>query len=92
MTKMAYEIVKVHTEPYNSEHESDITKVKLANYEELSVADVVDNIDEGSAYYFTAKNGRKPEVESVHPTGRDPYIRTKANDVTSDNLLSLDRF
>lgn len=89
---MRYEIVKVHTDPNDTKYESDITKVQLANRDKLTVATVVDNIDDGYAYYFTAKNGHEPEVESVHPAGHEPYIRTKANDVTSDNLLSLERF
>lgn len=89
---MSFEIVWVHTEPSNATDESNITKVKLANYDVLTVAAVVNNIDHGYAYYFTARNGRKPAVEAVHPFGRDPYIRTKANSVTSDNLLNLRRF
>lgn len=32
------------------------------------------------------------EVESVHPQYGAPYIRTKANYTTKDNLLSLPRF
>lgn len=89
---MKYEIVKVHTEPENAKDESGITKVKLSNSDVLKVSTVVYNIDNGTDYYFTASNGSQPEVESVHPDNSSAYIRTKPNNITSDNLLSLDRF
>ncbi|MFS1239417.1 DUF3892 domain-containing protein [Lactiplantibacillus plantarum] len=89
---MSYEIVKVHTDNSFDTDESDIKKVQLLDRSEETVAQVVTFIDQSLEYYFTSREGNKTEVETVHPTYRDPYIRTKANQTTYDNLLSLPRF
>lgn len=89
---MAYEIVKVSLKSVFSPSESDIERVKLSDGIIEPVSQVVDFIDSGFEYYFTSSNRQKTEVETVHPSNSDPYIRTKANQTTSDNLLSLPRF
>ena len=74
---MAYRIVAIRTKYSFSDTADDIIAVKL---------------DFGSTYYYTDNLGIKSEVESVHPQYGAPYIRTKANYTTKDNLLSLPRF
>ncbi|WP_413476746.1 DUF3892 domain-containing protein [Latilactobacillus fuchuensis] len=89
---MAYEIVKVSVKNVFSPSESDIERVKLSDGTIETVPQVVNFIDRSFDYYFTSSNGHKTEVETVHPSNSEPYIRTKANQTTSDNLLSLPRF
>ncbi|ARW21859.1 DUF3892 domain-containing protein [Levilactobacillus brevis] len=89
---MEFEIVKVHTTTYFESNESDIQKVRLSDGSDELVEQVVRYIDNNFEYYFTSREGLKTKVETVHPSYSDPYIRTKANQITSDNLLSLPRF
>ncbi|MEQ6218255.1 DUF3892 domain-containing protein [Levilactobacillus brevis] len=53
---------------------------------------ILNLFDNNFEYYFTSREGLKTKVETVHLAYSDPYIRTKANQITSDNLLSLPRF
>lgn len=69
-----------------------ITHVKLYGGQVQTKADVVRYISSGYQYYYTRVDGSKAEVEVVRPSGREPYIRTKGNHTTKDNLLSLPRF
>lgn len=89
---MAFEIVAVSTKSSYASSESDIEKVRLSGGTIESVSEVVRYIDSGYEYYFTSSQGRRTDVETVHPSYSDPYIRTKANQTTSDNLLNLPRF
>ncbi|AZZ61425.1 DUF3892 domain-containing protein [Oenococcus sp. UCMA 16435] len=59
----------------------------------LKVLDLFMEIGQGNHFFYTDHYGRESEVEAVdldNPNGG--YIRTKTNDTTIDNLLSLDRF
>ncbi len=70
-----------------------ITHVRLQDGKVETVKEVVKWIDHPfEYYYFTESDGSKAIVETVHPTGRDPYIRTAKNDSILDNLLSLPKF
>ncbi|CAM3707240.1 DUF3892 domain-containing protein [Cohnella lubricantis] len=69
-----------------------ITHVKLSTGTVETREQAVSYIDIGYEYYYTNQYGSKANVETVHPTGRPAYIRTKANTTTVDNLLSLPRF
>ena len=89
---MEYKIVAIRTKYTFSNTADDITDVKLDFVYVEPVSDVVRAIDFGSSYYYTDKFGLKSEVETVHPSYGDPYIRTKANYTKEDNLLSLPRF
>lgn len=89
---MAYEITHVRLTSEYQNDEEHITDVKLSDGTEETVTQVVHFIDALMEYYFTARNGSHADVESVHPSGRNPYIRTKPNHTTTDNLLSLPRF
>ena len=89
---MAYQIVAVRTKDPFSSKPADITDVKLSDGAVESVSLVVKYIDLGLKYFYTTSWSSKAEVESVHPDFRDPYIRTKANYTTTDNLLSLPKF
>ena len=89
---MANEITHVRLDNSSSTSEEHITDVRLSNNVEQTVQTVVKKLDSHTEYYFTAKNGSKAEVEPVHPAGKSAYIRTKANNTTNDNLLSLPRF
>lgn len=89
---MSFKITHIRLSDNNATSEESITAVKLSNGSEETKADVVTHIDQGSEYYYTQSNGSKAVVETVHPVGSDPYIRTKANNTTKDNLFSLPRF
>jgi len=56
-----------------------------------TVAAIVESIDAGSNTFFVLDpNTRKrADVGVVRPTGGRPYIRTYADGVWTDNLLSL---
>ncbi|ENI1325026.1 DUF3892 domain-containing protein [Listeria monocytogenes] len=70
-----------------------ITHVKIDTGATETVEQVVRYIDNiPMEYYYTSSNESKAIVETVHPFNGKPYIRTKANYTTSDNLLSLPRF
>ncbi|MGV9033301.1 DUF3892 domain-containing protein [Lactococcus lactis] len=69
-----------------------ITHIKLSDGDVETIAQAVRYIDDNHVYYYVNSYGNTTEVETVHPYGRDPYIRTKANSTTTDNLLSLPRF
>lgn len=87
-----YKIVAVRTKYSFSSTTDEITDVKLSFDYVEPVSSVVNSIDYGSNYYYTDKLGLRAEVETVHPSYGDPYIRTKANYTKEDNLLSLPRF
>lgn len=69
-----------------------ITQVKLEDGTVESISQVVLYVDNNHFYYYVNSFGNQIEVETVHPNGILPYIRTKANSTTKDNLLSLPRF
>ncbi|MCH5385246.1 DUF3892 domain-containing protein [Limosilactobacillus reuteri] len=89
---MANQIVAVRIKDIFALKPSDITDVKLLDGSIESVQSVVKYIDSGSVYFYTTSWNSRAEVETVHPDFRDPYIRTKANYTTADNLLSLPKF
>lgn len=88
---MAQEITHVRLDNVYGNSEQHISQVKLSSGIIQSVQQAVSNIDTHVDYYFTDHNGKKAEVESVHH-GYSAYIRTKPNQTTTDNLLSLPRF
>lgn len=92
MSSHSYQIVAIKTKYSFSDTPEDIIAVKLSFDYVESVPDVISSIKYGSTYYYTDRFGYKSEVEVVHPTHGDLYIRTKANYTTKDNLLSLPRF
>ena len=69
-----------------------ITHVKLSSGTIETREQAVKYIDTGYEYYYTTSTFSKAIVETVHPSGRPAYIRTKGNYTTADNLLSLPRF
>lgn len=89
---MAYEITHVRVDSEYNRSEDHITDVKLSDGTVESVSQVVGFIDSRMEYFFTDHRGSEAQVESVHPSGRPAYIRTKPNQTTTDNLLSLPRF
>ncbi|MCC2745051.1 DUF3892 domain-containing protein [Leuconostoc lactis] len=89
---MAYEITHVRVDSEFNRSEDHITDVKLSDGTVENVREVVIFIDRKMEYFFTDHLGSRAQVESVHPTGRAAYIRTKPNQTTADNLLSLPRF
>ncbi|MGG1878276.1 DUF3892 domain-containing protein [Paenibacillus cisolokensis] len=89
---LSFKITHVRLSDSNSSSTEHITHVKLESGTVETTEQVVRYIDLNWEYFYTAAGGSKAIVESVHPTGRAPYIRTKANSTTKDNLLSLPRF
>lgn len=55
------------------------------------VADVIASIDAKSNSFFVQdpRTGKRAEVGVIRPTGGASYLRTYADGVWSDNLLSL---
>ncbi len=92
VTIMAYHITHIRTSENNATTTDKITRVKLEGGTEETVEQVVKYLDAKMEYYYTTSNNSKALVESVHPTHGQPYIRTKANHTTKDNLLNLPRF
>ena len=89
---MEYKITHIRlSDEYPSSTEK-ITHVKLSGYVIETVEQVVKYIDAKYLYYYVNSVGQNTQVETVHPTGRKPYIRTVANSTTKDNLLNLPRF
>lgn len=55
--------------------------------------DVISSITMGTNSFFVLDRftGRRSEVGVVRPTGRRPYLRTYADGIWNDNLLSLNQ-
>ncbi len=54
---------------------------------------VITSIDSGTNKFFVLddRTGKRSDVAVVRPTGRLPYLRTHADGVWNDNLLSLNQ-
>ncbi|MEB8060599.1 DUF3892 domain-containing protein [Staphylococcus xylosus] len=89
---MAIEIKKIRLTSNANNGTEKISEVLLHNGDSETVAQVVRYLDSGLEYFYTTSYNSKARVESVHPTGRSPYIRTVGNGTETDNLLSLPRF
>lgn len=89
---MSCKITHIRTSDDYATETDKITHVKLNNGKIESVTQVVFFLDMNIDYYYTTSSNSKALVESVHPQNGLPYIRTKANHTTKDNLLSLPRF
>jgi hypothetical protein len=88
----SYQITHIRLSNPTATSTEHITHVKLSTGIIESVPQVVAAIERGHEYYYTTSPYTRATVEVVRPTGRPPYIRTKANQTTRDNLLSLPRF
>ena len=57
----------------------------------LPVDEIIRGIENktNTFYVHDDRTGKQAEVNVVHPQGRRPYIRTYADGVWTDNLLSL---
>ncbi|WP_085718827.1 DUF3892 domain-containing protein [Pseudomonas sp. B28(2017)] len=56
----------------------------------LSTSDTVRRIETGTdTFYVMDTNGRRANVGVVKPTNGTPYLRTYADGIWTDNLLSL---
>ncbi|CAM3213753.1 DUF3892 domain-containing protein [Sporolactobacillus spathodeae] len=89
---MAYEIKAIHLDNSFSQSTESISKVRLSDGTVETKQQVVNYIDQNLEYYYTTSYNTRADVESVHPYNRTPYIRTKGNQTTKDNLLSLPQF
>ena len=88
---MAHQITRILLDNLLSTTEDHIIEVKLSTGIVQPVRDVVRYIDLNDEYFFTDRHGHQTYVETVHPKERAAYIRTRPNQTTSDNLLSLPR-
>lgn len=89
---MSYRITHVKLSDNYATSTDKITHVKLEGGTVETVEQVVKYLDMNMEYYYTTSGYSRTLVEAVHPTYGMPYIRTKANRTTSDNLLSLPKF
>ncbi len=82
------------TKPQNGRHEHITFVGNPANNWKWSVPDVVKSIDAktNTFYVLDSKTGRRGNVGVVRPTNHAPYIRTYADGVWNDNLLSLPQY
>lgn len=90
-----YQITNVRVSDKNATSTEKITDVRLENgkYADCTVAQIVKYLEGNNNFFYTTANQpNKSFVEVVYPSGRDPYIRTKANSTTKDNLLNLKPF
>lgn len=79
------------TKPQNGSHEH-ITHVGNSGENwRLTVQDVIKNIEAkaNTFYVLDPKTSKRAIVGIVRPTNHAPYIRTYADGVWNDNLLSL---
>lgn len=86
---MADRITNVHLGNSGTSTEK-ITKVKLVSGETYFVAGIVSRLKKGDTFFYTLESGYRGYVEYVNSS--HPYIRTKADNSTVDNLLNLPRF
>ncbi|WP_019896685.1 DUF3892 domain-containing protein [Methylotenera mobilis] len=79
------------TKPQNRNHEHITHVGNPATGWRWSVKDVVSSIDAktNTFYVLDAKTGKRSDVGVVRPENHAPYIRTYADGVWDDNLLSL---
>lgn len=87
---MRREIIAIRTTTTSNSDTSKITDVKLDTGQTYTVQQVVIDINLGNIYYYTTSRFTTAEIEVVNANPR--YIRTKANHIAIDNLLSLPRF
>jgi hypothetical protein len=57
-----------------------------------SCAEIVSWIDDGKGVAYVGTGAQQVRVDTVHPAGRDPYLRTRADGKWTNNLLSLPTF
>lgn len=89
---MSYRITHVRLSSNYASSTDKITHVKLDGGTVETVEQVVKYLDMNMDYYYTTSSYSRATVEAVHPTYGTPYIRTKANNTISDNLLNLPKF
>ena len=72
------------------EHITHVGNLVSANWK-WTVAQVVASIDAKSNtfYVLDGRTGKRADVGVVRPTHGNPYIRTYADGIWNDNLLSL---
>jgi hypothetical protein len=76
------------------EHITDLKWINSGDNKEGSStkAVIVDWIDVKKGQAYVESSATKVPVLVVKPSGMTPYLRTQANGVWTDNLLSLPRF
>jgi hypothetical protein len=57
-----------------------------------SRAEIVSWIDDQKGVAYVGTGAQQVQVDTVHPAGRDPYLRTRADGQWTNNLLSLPTF
>jgi hypothetical protein len=73
-------------------HITDLRWRDTGSAGEWSRPHMVKWIDTGGTAKVHNAYGLDPVVRTVHPTYGEPYVQTKPDNTTTDNLLSLPRF
>ena len=73
-------------------HITDLRWRDTGSTGEWSRPQMVKWIDTGGIAKVHNAYGLDPTVRTVHPTYGEPYVQTKPDNTTTDNLLSLPRF
>ncbi|HEY8501364.1 MAG TPA: DUF3892 domain-containing protein [Solirubrobacterales bacterium] len=88
------QIVAVRTERIEPDRHAHITAVKTSDGREWSRDAVLADIRSGADRFYTEIDGKRVSVMDVEcpECNYGDYIRTKADQITADNLLSLPPF
>ncbi|KQO09694.1 hypothetical protein ASF06_05400 [Agreia sp. Leaf244] len=93
---MAVQITHVRFSGFQKTHEA-ISTFRWKNdgdgdTGDSSKAEMVDYLDNRGGRAFVSSGANRVEVGTVHPSGGTPYLRTYADKVWTNNLLSLPTF
>ncbi|WP_195332342.1 DUF3892 domain-containing protein [Weissella cibaria] len=90
---MRHEIIKVKLgeDPF-SKFLTHIQAVMLGDGSVLSVPEVIRSIQSGDEFFYTQSFWNQSAKVIAAPVSNPTYIKTEANDMQQDNLLSLPRF
>jgi len=90
---MRHEIIKVKLgEVPFSKFVTHIQAVMLGDGSVLSVPEVIRSIQSGDEFFYTNAFWNQTAKVIAVPVSDPTYIKTEANDMQQDNLLSLPRF
>lgn len=90
---MRHEIIKVKLgEVPFSKFVTHIQAVMLSDGSVLSVPEVIHSIQNGDEFFYTHAFWNQTAKVIAVPVSDPTYIKTQANDMQQDNLLSLPRF
>lgn len=73
-------------------HEQHITDFKTDSGNEMSKNVMIIYIESWGGVFYTLEDGKRAELIIASDSNGMPYVKTKADSTTKNNLLSLPRF